>query len=521
MRARARLRRDVSGVSEVVGTILILMMTVVLFSVIILWVTSMPTPTGQTRLDILSRMDPIYGGLGLEIGVNITLVHQGGAALPPVPTIIYVTSQRGTNPPQTDTLILHAYDALLATPNGLQDGTDSRWDIGERWAYKNFALRSSDQIRVTIVDKVKSVIVWEGSMNALQGFRPPVFVDKWTDGIGSTDAVDPVQASLGFYLFARVSDPDNDLDTASVYATITAWYGSGVVCEMPLQMRDDGVFPDRVARDGIFTLGGNVCVNSPYPALSWAGSVILLNASDQQGHRTVTRLVMDVVQPSTGGGGGTIPSQLWQYIGYVQIRTGEAWVSNLNKPYATTTTFQPYRITAGTLNGDGGPLFHFKMANHGNTTIFIDGWTSAVFTSSARASVSPLYIVKPVDPARPANAGGIAAYPGVPTNPGDFQYAQVFDIDPFNQEKGGVPTEVLAAAKSAFRNDWPTNFRAETLFINILISGMAGPANMTYQQIITRWGPTYNPINHLYDADRTTRTSWYAQVIPFIGMVVY
>src|SRR3972149_5164434 len=220
MRARARLRRDVSGVSEVVGTSLILMMTVVLFSVIILCATSMPTPTGQPRLDILSRMDPIYSGLGLEIGVNITLVHQGGAALPPVPTIIYVTSQRGTNPPQTNTLILHAYDALLATPNGLQDGTDSRWDIGERWAYKNFALRSSDQIRVTIVDKVKSVIVWEGSMNALQGFRPPVFVDKWTDGIGSTDAGDPVQASMGFYLFARGSDPDNDVDTAPADAAI-------------------------------------------------------------------------------------------------------------------------------------------------------------------------------------------------------------------------------------------------------------------------------------------------------------
>ena len=57
--------------------------------------------------------------------------------------------------------------------------------------------------------------------------------------------------------------------------------------------------------------------------------------------------------------------------------------------------------------------------------------------------------------------------------------------------------------------------------MNILVSGMAGPMGMSYSQIISRWGATYNPIDHVNDADPTTRTSWYAQVIPFIGIVVY
>ena len=516
------IREDKSGVSEVVGTILILAMTVTLFSVIIVWVSNIPAPPAQTRLDMLSRMAPVYNPFGVEVAVNITLTHQGGEALYPVPTRLYVTSQRAPAPAQTDIVPLQRYNPRLATPSGLLDGPDTVWDIGERWSYRNTSIKSSDDVTITIVDLSRSIAVWTGSMNAVQGFRPPVFVDKWADGIGTTDAVDPVQVNMGFFLYARVADPDNDLNPASVFAQITAWYGSGPPCETPLQMKDDGVFPDRAAGDGVFSLGANVCMNRPYPPLNWAGSIILMTATDLKGHRTTTRFVLDVTQPSGGGGGnGQIPSQLWQYIGYVQIRTGEAWVTNLNKPYSTTTTFQPYRITAVQLNGDGGPLFHFKMANHGNTTIFIDGWTSAVFTSSARASVSPIYIAKPVNPLIPANAGGIDAYPGTPVNPNDFQYAQVFDIDAFNQEKGGTPTEVLVAAKSAFRNDWPANFRQETLFINILISGMAGPANMTYQQIITRWGPAYNPYTHLNDVDPTTRTTWYAQVIPFIGMVVY
>ncbi len=515
-------RKDSAGVSEVVGTILILAMTVVLFSGIIFWVSNIPTPTAQTRLDVLARMDPIYNGLGVEVGVNITLTHHGGEPLQAYRSDVYVLSQRGGNPPQTDIVPIHLYNGFLVSPSGLLDGKDTIWDIGERWAYKNFALRTSDFIIVTIVDNISHSVVWSQSMNAPQGSRPPVFVDKWADGVWATAEVEPVQATLGFTLFAKVADPDGDLNPASVYATLTAWYGSNTPCELPLQMKDNGLFPDRAAGDEVFSLGGNFCMKPPFPALSWSGSIILLNATDRQGHQTTTRFVLEVEQPRTGGGGGgTIPSQLWQYIGYVQIRTGEAWVTNLNQPYSTSIKFQPYRITVGQLTGDGGTLLHFRMANHGNTTIFIDGWTSTVFTSSARASVSPVYIVKPVDPNRPAIAGGIAAYPGIPTDPNDFQYAQVFDIDPLNQEKGGTPTEVLTAAKSAFRSDWPANFRAETLFVNILISGMAGPANMTYSQIVARWGPAYNPLAHLNDVDPTTRTTWYAQVIPFIGMVVY
>lgn len=543
---RTILREDESGVSEVVGTILILAMTVVLFSVIIVWVTNIPTPSAQARTDIQSEMNPIYGG-GVEIGVNITLTHQGGEALYPIPTLIYVISQRGNNPPQTDTVILHRFNGFLVTPSGLLDGTDSVWDIGERWAYKSFSLRSSDQITVIIVDSLKSIVLWTGPMNAPAGTRPPVFVDKWTDGILATEDIDPVQATQGFYIFAKLTDPDNDLNVNSVYATITAWYGSGTGCALPQKMHDDGIAPDRVAGDRIFTLGANSCTSPPYPALTWAGSIILLNATDLKGHATSTRLVLDVIAPTTGGGGngGTIPSQLWQYIGYVQIRTGEVWVSNLSNPYSSASTYQPYRVTRAQLNGNGGALFHFKMVNHGNTTIFIDGWTEAFFQNTASSSGNALYIVAPCSTAIAANAGGVAAYPGTAGNINDFQYARpgvpvgcapgtpsgVFDINTFNQDTGGTPYVVLAYAKTPFTTGSPYNWaNAATFFMSILVSGMAGPTNYTYAQLTGigpnpnscgGLGPAYNPFNHLNDPIAACRTSWYAQVIPFIGMVAY
>ena len=507
-------RRDEGGVSEVVGTILILAMTVVLFSTIVLWVTGFPTPVGRTQLDLIGRMDPIYNPSGAEIGVNITLVHHGGNPLEPTSVVLYVTSSRGGGPPQTDTLRIRLY-------NGLLDGQDTAWEVGERWAYRNYTLLSSDRVDVSIVDTQKNALLWSARMDAPPGTRPPVFVDKWADGNWATTAVDAVEASRGFYLFVSVGDPDGDLDPNSVFAMITAWYGSATLCENPLPMRDDGIFPDRVAGDEVFTLGATVCTNPPYPAMSWAGSIILLNATDRQGHQTTSRFVLEVVAPSGQTVTQTIPSALWQYIGFVQIRAGEVWVTNLNKPYSTTIQHQPYRITRLQLNGDGGPLFHLQMANHGNRTIFLDGWTVISFSAAARSSVSSMYIVQPVDPNRPANAGGIAAYPGTASNPNNFQYAQVFDIEPLDQETGGTPLILLMAAKSAFRADWPQTFVSDSYFLNILVSGMAGPVNMTYSEILARWGPSYNPLDHLNDPDPATRTQWYAQVIPFIGMTVY
>ncbi len=518
------LREDRSAVSEVIGTILILGMTVVLFSTIIIWVSSFPGPQSQLHVTITSDMRPIYNALRQEVGVNITLTHGGGEALQPLPTMIYVTDQPAGKPPTTDRLTLHLFNGALANPNGLIDGTDSVWDIGERWSYRNFVDRSVDTITVTIVDNQKGIVVWAAPLNPPPGVRPPVFVSVWTDGVPATLAPDPIQATLGFALYAKVMDPDGDLNVNSVYATITAWYGSGTSCAMPLKMHDDGVPPDRIAGDGIFSLGNNVCMNSPYPPLSWAGTYILLNATDLKGHQTVYRLQINVVPQSSGGNffnGTTIPSQLWQYIGFIQVRAGQVWVTNLNEPANTALTFQPYRINRTTLNGDGGPLFHVQATNHGNRTIFLDGWTLMSFSKETSASVFGLFIVNPINRSIPANAGGLGPYPGSSTDPTIFAFTQVLDVNPLNQETGGTPVDVLFAAKSPFKADWPQSFVANNLFINILVSGMEGPVNMTYAQILARWGPTYNPYTHLNDIDPTTRTLWYGQVIPFIGMTVY
>lgn len=528
------LRDDHSGVSEVVGTILILAMTVVLFSTIILWVGSIPSPTTQTRVDIRPTMVPVYNKSGVEIGVNITLLHRGVESMNPANTLIFVTSQRGTNPPSTDRVILHRYNPLLGTPSGIIDGPDSVWDIGERWAYTNYNrafIQSSDQISVAVVDIVKNAVVWTALLTTDPGTRPPIFTEKWTDDVTGTPAIDPVQATRGFFLYARVFDQDADLNKNSVWATLTIWFGTGDSCAVPQQMFDNGIGADSAANDGIFTLGGISCMSPPFPSLSWDGSVILLNATDLKGHQTKTRLVLQVVEPFTQGEIQTIPTTLWQYIGFVQVRAEQVWFTHMNERVGTTNRFPLGRVMRSDLNGGGGALFHLQMANHGNRTVFIDGWTVLAFRSAGSSNVFTVYIVcgtvspkcPSFDPSKAANAnpGGLLKYPGVTSTFSDFQYAQVFDINLLNQETGGAPVEILAVSRTPFACCLAQTWGSDSFFPSILVSGMAGPVNMTYQQILSRWGPSYNPYDHLLDADPSTRTQWYAQVIPFIGMVVY
>ncbi len=532
------LREDESGVSEVIGTILILGITVTLFSVIIVWVSGVPAPVAQTRVDITSQMTALTPG---GTGVNITLTHSGGESLYPVPTVIYVTDQVG-NSQTTDTVTLHLFTTKLINPNGLLDGTDSVWSIGERWNYENAKWSTSDAITVTVVDTSKGNVMWMGQMNPHSGDRPPVFLNVWAAGTLNGVQSNTVYAAQGFYLFADVISPAGTIK--SVYANITAWQGypsSG--CSVALPMRDDGNPPDAVAGDNIWSLQQPGCMTEPYPLLNWTGTYILFNATDNLGHVTTTRLQMDVApSPTIIANLQTIPSQLWQYIGFVQIRTGEVWLSNLSVPYNTGGTFQPFRVPKAWMNA--GVIFHFKLANHGNTTIFMDGWTEAFFQNTQSSAGNAYFTIAPCSTAINANAGGTTNYPGNPTLIGDFEYAHpglpagcqlttqpaVFDINPTNQEQGGTPYVALINAKVPFGSPTGSQWQSATYFISLLVSGMSGPANYTYAMLMnlggnpygcTGLGANYNPINHLLDTNVKCRTQWYAQVSPFIGMVVF
>lgn len=341
------LREDESGVSEVVGTILILAITVVLFSVVILWVSTIPTPVAQSRLDIQSSLAPIYVS-GVETKDIINLTHEGGEALNALSTVIYVTDVKPNGATTTDTLHLRLYvfNAALGKGDGLIDGSDTIWNVGERWQYQNEAMRSSDNITVTIVDMTKGLVLWTSPVNPPAGTRPPIFLNTWADRVPSTPTVDTPQSGVPFYVLAQIADPDGDLQPSSAYGTMAYFFGQPS-CAQPFRLYDDGInggHGDQVALDGVFTLYVTACMSNP--PLAMDGSIVLFNATDVRGHAASTRMVLSMTQGpgGTGGGGGGAgsgrpPNLRWNGNQGYNIFNGTQW-DQLGYSAAETRTFK-------------------------------------------------------------------------------------------------------------------------------------------------------------------------------------
>ena len=252
---RHLLREDDRGISEVVGTILILGMTVSLFAAIIVWVTSIPTPQASTRLELDGALIPLKDNSGNWAGVNITITHRGGESMTFFDTRIYITITKASGASRTE--VLRTKGTIAWGPNtgsayGLIDGKDSTWNINERWSITNKTVLPADKIRASVLDVQRSTLLWSEDILGPVGSHPPLFLEKWADGNPDTTAIETPKTGSPFVIYAKVTDQDGNLQ--SVNATLTIFYGTPDPCRLPQPMSDDGKNGDLVAGDGIWTL---------------------------------------------------------------------------------------------------------------------------------------------------------------------------------------------------------------------------------------------------------------------------
>ena len=294
MRTSLPRMRSESGVSEVIGTILILAMTVVLFASIILWVSAIPTPQASIRIDMDGALAPFYDNNGVWDGANFTARHRGGETLFGPDTRVFFTVERAGSF-TTETLLTRG--SIAGVPYGI-DGptTDVDWDAGETWAYTNYSVLETDRVTLAVVDVASATIIWMEELIGPAGAHPPVFLEKWLDGDTATAITrDTPLTSQAFGLYVKVEDPDGDLKRDNVSAKFTFGPLSTV------RLYDDATHGDRVANDGIFSrydLAPNMM-----PRLSWDGKIIILKAEDFKDRVTESRLIFKVLlNPNDSGG---------------------------------------------------------------------------------------------------------------------------------------------------------------------------------------------------------------------------
>ncbi len=284
---------DHSGVSEVVGTILVLLITVIIFSTIILWVYTIPTPSASGRVSFDGGLDGVYVA-GVWNGAYINLTHLGGDDLFEGPTRIYLTIDNQTEVLRTKGEICDDIDC--PRDYGV-DGSDATWNIGEMWSYRSneSIITESATVSVMVVDLDRGIVLWNEALLGVAGDQAPIFLDKWVDAAPTTATRDPVKPGDKFTIFAKVIDPDSDLNVKSVWAYLTFGF-NGTPLGGPIQLLDDGnrFVGDKVASDGIYTRSLGLKAQK-----SWDGGIMILNATDDGGRETKTRLVLKVVDTGT------------------------------------------------------------------------------------------------------------------------------------------------------------------------------------------------------------------------------
>src|SRR5881296_2193675 len=299
---RRMLRDDDSGVSEVIGTILILGMTVALFAAIIVWVASIPTPPTSVRLEVDGQLLPLKDSSGNWAGVNVTITHRGGESLDYIATRVYLRITKLSGAFTTEILRTKgtiAWGPNAGAPYGLIDGNDKTWNINERWSITNKTVLATDKVRADIVDVARSLVLWSEDILGPVGSHPPLFLDKWADGDPFTVAIETPKTNLQFVVYAKVADDDGNLQ--GVNGTLTIFYGTPDPCKKSQKMYDDGSNGDKVANDGIWTLLRECMVPTN---LTWDGTFILFSATDGT-FVTTSRMTLHVQLGSGQQGGGS------------------------------------------------------------------------------------------------------------------------------------------------------------------------------------------------------------------------
>jgi hypothetical protein len=255
-----------NAVSEIIGNILILAITVIMFSSIFIFVASMDGPSEKVYTDFTGSVVTKANG-DVEA---VKIINKGGQPLEDSRTVIYL------------------FVSDVATSLRITDSTPSigtTWNTGATWNYTGLTGVTRDaKISVMIVDVQANTVVWEATLQGSDvASTAPIIGGR---GISATSSpiAGTVQVGDSIKFFAYVSSPYGAIDPGSVTVNASRLTGFG---SDPIALKNDG--------SGVYWSVAS------YPASqAWNGKVITFHAADVNGQKVSANFVVKVVTGSSG-----------------------------------------------------------------------------------------------------------------------------------------------------------------------------------------------------------------------------
>ncbi len=238
------------------------MITVMLFSGIMVFVNQMPVPELATKTDFVGSVS--FDASGTE--ATLTITHSGGAVLPANYTTVFVLID--------DT----SYVYKLSTDTNF---TYDYWATGIDWTKTIAGTSYSSVITVTVIDDVKHSAVWVSQLSGGMGGGPPTILQRYVDSNIATPTADYIKESDDFSLFVKVIDLDGDLDTS----TSGVWVDASSI-------GGEAVHEYDAASGGWFRWD---YPNMADDAEAIDGKFLIIHAQDLAGHESISSFRISVV----------------------------------------------------------------------------------------------------------------------------------------------------------------------------------------------------------------------------------
>ncbi|MFA5313503.1 MAG: FG-GAP-like repeat-containing protein, partial [Methanomassiliicoccales archaeon] len=272
-------RSKKSGVSDIIGNLLILAMTVVLFSSVLFYVNSMPGPDNETYADFSYELTP---GSSTTI-LNVT--KSGGETLNDGAIAI--------------ALIINDVNSLYTISDG---GVGETWDLGEKWSITiGQVFDADDTVEMMIIDNVENNVVWTNTLlgSGADATYAPVITDK---GLMTS----PSYVGDTVYFYCKIVDLDGDLVASSVTVDLSALSPapSPAVFSMTYQSASGYYVSD----------AGLTLTADSTGAPNWNRETVLFSAQDEEDNSVQASYMLTIYKES---GGQDQHGPYWDWTSYL------------------------------------------------------------------------------------------------------------------------------------------------------------------------------------------------------------
>ena len=215
-KASFRKHKD-SGVSEIIGDILILAMTVTLFSTVFVFVNAFPTPNAQTFVNFNATLSNSVNTTNFTNAVFLNITHEGGQALTSSLTSVVVQINQNTNVYALSSGYVFV-NSTLAIPWPSSGST--KWTTSQTWIMNLTDIIPSSVVGVSIIDKANNYVVWSTILKGKQTNVPPEIETAYANP-------NPVTPGNTITVFAKIYPPSNHMTVTANVSLVTV--SSGVV----------------------------------------------------------------------------------------------------------------------------------------------------------------------------------------------------------------------------------------------------------------------------------------------------